>query len=100
MENELGVQKPAVSKTKSPFHFIPNEDLQTQKPSRRKSVDIHKYIERKKREECIRKSLERTIEVDKHMKIQKNLNSLNKFVKKQTIKNKKMSVSSRVTKKK
>lgn len=41
--------------------------------------------------------MERTIEVDKQIKIQKNLNSLNKFTKKKSIKGKKQSVSSRAT---
>ena len=37
------------------------------------SVEIQKFIERKKREELVKKSLEMTIEVDKHNKIQQNL---------------------------
>ena len=60
----------------------PNDDLFSAPKQKKKSKQIQNFIERKKREGIIRKSLERTIEVDKHMKIQKNLNSLNKFVKK------------------
>lgn len=48
----------------------------------RPSAKIHKFIERKKREEQVKRSLELTIEVDKHHKIQKNLNNLDKYVKK------------------
>ena len=40
------------------------------KKGERPSVEIQKFIERKKREELVKKSLELTIEVDKHNKIQ------------------------------
>lgn len=40
------------------------------KKGEKPSVEIQKFIERKKREELVKKSLEMTIEVDKHNKIQ------------------------------
>lgn len=46
------------------------------------SVEIQRFIEKKKRSEMVKKSLEMTIEVDKQNKIQYNLNTLDKYVKK------------------
>ena len=50
----------------------PNNDksLLYKKPKRdRASAGISRFIEKKKRAEVVKKSLEQTIEVDKHMKI-------------------------------
>jgi len=46
------------------------------------SLKVQKFIERKKREEVIKKTQQQTIEVEKQNKIQKNLNNLDRFVKK------------------
>jgi hypothetical protein len=46
------------------------------------SYKVQKFIERKKREEVVKKTQQQTIEVEKQHKIQKNLNNLDKFVKK------------------
>lgn len=46
----------------------------------RMSLKVQKFIERKKREEMIKRSLEQTIEAEKHHKIQQNLKNLDKFV--------------------
>lgn len=50
-----------------------NADLKKTKKGEKPSIEIQKFIERKKREELVKKSLELTIEVDKQNKIQQNL---------------------------
>jgi hypothetical protein len=44
------------------------------------SYKVQKFIERKKREGMVKRSLEQTIEVEKQQKIQQNLKNLDKFV--------------------
>lgn len=44
------------------------------------SYKVQKFIERKKREDIIKKSMEQTIEVEKALKIKQNLKNLDKFV--------------------
>ena len=55
--------------------------FQSKKSKKAPSQKLQKFIERKKREEMVKKSMEQTIEVDKQLKIQQNLSNLNKFVK-------------------
>ena len=59
----------------------------------RPSVEIQRFIEKRKRETQVKKSLEVTIEHDKQNKIQQNLNTLEKYFKKGTIKPKRKSNS-------
>ena len=62
---------------------VNDKTLLYKKPKQnRPAAGIHKFIERRKRAEQVKKSLEQTIEVDKQVKIQKNLHNLDKFVKK------------------
>ena len=46
------------------------------------SYKVQKFIERKKREDQVKRSLEQTIEVEKQQKIQQNLKNLDRFVQK------------------
>ena len=62
-------------------------DIKKGKKGEKPSMEIQKFIERKKREELVKKSLELTIEVDKQNKIQQNLQSLER-VRKKTIRQK------------
>lgn len=50
-----------------------NAVLKKNKKGEKPSIEIQKFIERKKKEELAKKSLEQTIEVDKQTKIQQNL---------------------------
>ena len=56
------------------------ESLKRAKRRVKMSYKVQKFIEKKKRETMIKKSLEQTIEVEKQQKIQKNLKNLDKFV--------------------
>jgi hypothetical protein len=61
---------------------VNDKTLLYKKPKQnRPAAGIQKFIERRKRAEQVKKSLEQTIEVDKQVKIQKNLHNLDKFVK-------------------
>lgn len=62
--------------------FVQENKESTKRVRRREkmSLKVQKFIERKKREEMIKRSLEQTIEAEKHHKIQQNLKNLDKFV--------------------
>lgn len=62
--------------------FVQDNKESTKRARRREkmSLKVQKFIERKKREEMIKRSLEQTIEAEKHQKIQQNLKNLDKFV--------------------
>ena len=75
-----------------------NAVLKKNKKGEKPSIEIQKFIERKKKEELAKKSLEQTIEVDKQTKIQQNLYSLDK-VRKKNIRQKSVSTPAIASKK-
>lgn len=79
--NDTGDSGLPHDRTQLTSFLLDNKDSTKRTRRREKmSVKVQKFIERKKREEMIKRSLEQTIEAEKHHKIQQNLKNLDKFV--------------------